>query len=166
MRYTIDKSRDLLSNNNMQFLKQYNHSLSLLLVRVVAGVAFIMHGYPKIVNPEMFSGFFSSIGLGGSNMVIFVGLVELVGGVLLIAGIYTMYAGVLLSIVMLVAIFKVHFANGYSMMNNGYEYQLLLLAVSLGVVFSGPGRYSLWGGKCGCPKGMCEHKDGSKTCSC
>lgn len=99
-------------------------------------------------------------------MVLFVGLVELIGGALLILGVYTMYAGVLLSIVMAVAIFKVHFANGYSMMGNGYEYQLLLLAVSLGMVFGGPGKCSLWGGKCGCPKGMCEHKNGSKTCDC
>ncbi len=138
----------------------------MLLIRVVAGIAFIAHGYGKVMDPDMFAGFFSSVGLGGSNMVMFVGLVEVIGGILLIAGVYTMYAGALLSIVMLVAIFKVHLSSGYSMMNNGYEYQLLLLAVSLGMIFSGPGRYSLWGGKCGCPKGMCEHKSGSKTCNC
>lgn len=137
----------------------------LLLVRVVAGAAFMFHGYGKVMNPDGAAGFFTQLGLGGSNMVMFVGLVELIGGAMLILGVYTMYAGVLLTIVMLVAIFKVHFANGYSG-NMGYEYQLLLLAVSLGMVFSGPGKYSLWGGKCGCPKGMCEHKSGSKTCNC
>lgn len=150
----------------MQFLKQYNHNVFLLIVRVVAGIAFVFHGYGKVVNPDMFAPFFTSVGLGGSNMVMFVGLVEVIGGAFLILGVYTMYAAVLLTIVMLVAIFKVHFANGYSMMGNGYEYQLLLLAVSFGMIFSGPGRYSLWGGKCGCPKGMCDHKSGSKTCNC
>ena len=148
----------------MQFFKQYNHSVILLLVRIGAGLAFISHGYAKLMTPEMSIGLFMKLGLGGSGMVMFVGAVELLGGLALLLGVYTMYAGALLSIVMLVAIVKVHFVNGYSMMNNGYEYQLLLLLIAIGFVFSGPGKFSLWGGRCGCPKGMCNHKDGSMSC--
>jgi putative oxidoreductase len=151
----------------MQFLKQYNHSVLLLLVRIGAGLAFISHGYQKLMTPEMFVDFFTKLGLGGLNMVYFVGAVEFLGGIALILGVYTMYAGALLSIVMIVAILKVHLAQGYSMTatSMGYEYQLLLLLVSLGFIFSGPGKFSLWGGKCGCPKGMCDHKKGSMTCN-
>ena len=148
----------------MQFLKQYNHSVILLLVRIGAGLAFISHGYPKLMNPEMFTGFFTSLGLGGSGMVMFVGAVEVLGGLALLLGVYTMYAGVLLSIVMLVAIFKVHLEHGYNT-TGGYEYQLLLLLIVLGFIFSGPGKFSLWGGRCGCPKGMCNHKNGSMSCN-
>ena len=147
----------------MQFFKQYNHSVLMLLVRVGLGIAFMFHGYAKLMHPDAFAGFFTSFGLGGSSMVIFVGLVEFIGGLCLLLGVFTMYAAILLSIVMIVAILKVHLSNGYGG-TGGYEYQLLLLLATLGLVFSGPGRYSLWGGKCGCPKGMCEHKGGSMNC--
>ncbi|CRH66632.1 Uncharacterised protein [Chlamydia trachomatis] len=44
---------------------------------------------------------------------------------------------------MLVAIFKVHGANGYWATQNGYEYNLAILAVAIGVALTGAGPYSL-----------------------
>ncbi len=44
---------------------------------------------------------------------------------------------------MLVAIFSVHIGNGLFMSNNGYEFGLALLAVSVSLVFSGAGRASI-----------------------
>jgi len=44
---------------------------------------------------------------------------------------------------MLVAIFAVHINNGLFMANNGYEYGLTLLAVSLSLLWSGAGALSI-----------------------
>jgi len=44
---------------------------------------------------------------------------------------------------MLVAIFSVHFANGFFMSANGYEFAFALLGASVALMFSGAGKYSL-----------------------
>jgi putative oxidoreductase len=43
---------------------------------------------------------------------------------------------------MVVAIVKVHLANGLFMSNNGYEFALALLAMTLALAISGAGKYS------------------------
>ncbi|MDA1570191.1 oxidoreductase, partial [Bacillus cereus] len=44
---------------------------------------------------------------------------------------------------MLMAIFTVHGKNGYWVTQNGYEYNLMLIAVAIGVALIGPGAYVL-----------------------
>jgi putative oxidoreductase len=44
---------------------------------------------------------------------------------------------------MLVAIFAVHIGKGLFVANNGYEYALALLAVSVSLLISGAGRASV-----------------------
>ena len=44
---------------------------------------------------------------------------------------------------MLIAIFSVHFSNGLFMSNNGYEYALTLLVVTLALTVQGAGRFAL-----------------------
>jgi putative oxidoreductase len=44
---------------------------------------------------------------------------------------------------MLVAIFSAHFVNGLFMSNNGYEFALALLAISVSLTFSGAGKLSI-----------------------
>jgi putative oxidoreductase len=44
---------------------------------------------------------------------------------------------------MLMAIVKVHFSNGLWITQNGFEYNLVLIAVALGVAFIGAGEYSI-----------------------
>jgi putative oxidoreductase len=142
----------------MKYLKSYNHHVLLLLVRVMVGIVFVFHGYGKLMDISSTAGFFSQVGIpGGELMAWVVALIELVGGLALIAGVYTSYAAILLTVVMIVAILMVHLGGGFK----GMEYQLVLLATSLGFVFGGPGKYSLWGGKCGCPA-ECDHE--SKVC--
>lgn len=43
----------------------------------------------------------------------------------------------------LVAIFSVHFANGFFLTNNGYEYAFTLLAATLALTFQGAGHYTI-----------------------
>lgn len=61
----------------------------------------------------------------------------------MLIGIFVRYAGIILAIIMFVAITKVHWANGYGMANNGYEYTLGLFLLSLAMVTFGAGAYSL-----------------------
>ncbi|MFD2017163.1 DoxX family protein [Vibrio olivae] len=73
-------------------------------------------------------------GLAGSG--------EFFGGLLLLIGLLTRPAAVVTAFTMLVAILSVHISNGLFMSNNGYEYALALLAISVSLAFSGAGKVS------------------------
>ena len=77
------------------------------------------------------------------TMALFAGLAEFIGGILFVLGLLTPLAGMMIAVTMLVAITKVHYANGYWSTNNGYEYNLALLAVAIGLALTGPGQYAL-----------------------
>ena len=86
----------------------------------------------------------ASIGLDpGYFMALMAGSAEFFGGLLLLIGLLTRPAALVLAVTMLVAIFTVHFANGLFMANNGYEFGLALLAASVSLVFSGAGKLAL-----------------------
>jgi len=51
-------------------------------------------------------------------------------------------AALVLAVTMVVAIAKVHVSHGLFLTNNGYEYALALLAISVALVLSGAGRVS------------------------
>jgi putative oxidoreductase len=71
------------------------------------------------------------------------GLTEVVGGLLFGAGLWIEVGAALLIIPMIMAIVKVHGANGLWVTQNGYEYNLVLTAVALGVAFVGAGDISI-----------------------
>lgn len=126
-----------------------NDSLGPLALRLSAGVIFAAHGAQKLFG--WFGGyglegtgqFMASIGLEpGVVMAFLAGSAEFFGGLALIAGLLTRPAAVVLAITMLVAIFSVHIGNGLFMSNNGYEFGLALLGMSLSLAFTGAGRLS------------------------
>ena len=71
------------------------------------------------------------------------GSAEFFGGIALLLGLLTRPAAVVLAITMLVAIFVVHIGNGLFMSNNGYEFGLALLAISVALAFNGAGALSV-----------------------
>jgi putative oxidoreductase len=79
----------------------------------------------------------------GVTMALMAGLTELVGGVLFALGLVTPLGGILIAATMVIAIAKVHGANGLWSTSNGYEYNLVLLAVTIGIALVGPGQYAL-----------------------
>ena len=88
--------------------------------------------------------FFDSIGLKpGEKMALLAGVAELIGGALFILGLLTPLAGLVIAATMVIAIWKVHGANGIWATQNGYEYNLVLLVVALAVSVMGAGAYSL-----------------------
>lgn len=124
-------------------------SLGLLIIRIVLGVTFAGHGTQKLFGwfgghgIKGTGGFFDSIGIKpGIAMATMAGLSELVGGILFAIGLLTPLAALLITGTMVIAIATVHGKNGYWVTVNGFEYNLLIIAVVVGVAFIGAGQYS------------------------
>lgn len=124
--------------------------LGLLMIRLVIGVLFIGHGAQKLFGwfggygLKGTGGWFDSIGMKpGVTMALLAGLTELLGGILFTLGLLTPLAGIMIAGTMLMAIIKVHAPNGLWSTANGYEYNLTLLVVAIGMALIGPGRYAL-----------------------
>lgn len=124
--------------------------IGLLIIRVVIGVLFVGHGAQKLFGwfggygLNGTGGWFDSIGMKpGVTMALIAGLAELTGGILFAIGLLTPVAGLLIAGTMAMAILKVHGQNGLWSTSNGYEYNLTLLAVAIGIALIGPGHYSL-----------------------
>jgi putative oxidoreductase len=119
-------------------------NVGLLLIRLVLGTIFIAHGAQKVFTFGMSGvgdGFVQmGIPLGGALGPI-VSLVELVGGVAIILGLFTRAAGFGIAAVMLGAIVYAHLPAGF-FAPNGYEFALMLLAAAGALVVMGAGAYS------------------------
>jgi putative oxidoreductase len=118
-------------------------------LRVGAGVIFAAHGAQKLFGwfggygLEGTAGWMASIGLEpGLLMATMAGGAEFIGGLFLIAGLLVRPAALVLAITMVVAIATVHLQNGLFLADNGYEFGLALLAVSISLVFRGAGSLS------------------------
>ncbi len=122
-----------------------------LILRVVTGLAFFYHGYGKVFETGLdgVAGYFTSVGIPLAGLMApLVAYGELLGGLALMLGFLTHWVAKAHVLIMLGAIGFVHFGveggwfNGYGA-KNGYEYPLLLLAVSMFFVASGSGKYSI-----------------------
>ncbi len=125
-------------------------NIGLLIIRLVIGVLFIGHGAQKLFGwfggygLKGTGGWFESIGMKpGVTMALFAGLAELIGGLLFALGFLTPLAGIIIAGTMVMAIVKVHGQNGLWATANGYEYNLTLLAVAIGIALIGAGQYSV-----------------------
>ena len=92
----------------------------ILVLRVSLGLLFLAHGLLKVFVFTLpgTAQFFESVGLPGF-MATPVALAEIMGGMFLIAGLYTRWAALVLFPLLLVATFKVHGANGWLFTNKG-----------------------------------------------
>ena len=110
-------------------------------IRIIAGIAFILHGLPKFESLQGTQGFFASVGIP-ADLALVVGLLEVIGGILLIIGLVTRITSILFIIEMIGAISIVKAGNGF-MGEGGYEVDLLLMSISTSLLLSGPGRISI-----------------------
>jgi putative oxidoreductase len=110
----------------------------MLLVRVGLALVFIAHGWAKLSDMEGTVAFFASIGLA-SFFAYAVAIVELVGGIAMLVGLYTGVAGILLAVTMLGAIGLVKLGAGFL---GGYEFDILLFLSAIAVALGGPGKYT------------------------
>ncbi len=112
---------------------------SLTLVRVSAGLIFAVHGYQKFAGGIAgVAGYFAKLGIPAPGvMAPFVATLELAGGVLLVVGLVTRWAGLLLALEMIVTGFLVQVpARGW----NASDLDRSLLAAGLALFLAGPGR--------------------------
>ncbi|MCY9159073.1 DoxX family protein [Bacillus atrophaeus] len=125
-------------------------SVGLLIIRLIIGLLFVGHGAQKLFGwfgghgLKGTGGWFESIGMKpGVTVALLAGLSELFGGIMFALGLLTLLAGIIIAGTMVMAIVKVHGANGLWVTNNGYEYNLTLLAVTIGIALTGPGQYAV-----------------------
>lgn len=70
-------------------------------------------------------------------------LAETGGGLFLAAGLLTPLGALAVTIVMLNAVALIHWPNGFWNGKGGYEFNLLIAAVAIGLAAIGPGRFSI-----------------------
>ena len=114
--------------------------VGLLILRVALGIIFMSHGYPKLAHVGAMHGMFTQHGLPG-YFAEMAGILELFGGALLVLGLFTRAAALLLTLEMAVAIWKVHSGGGLLAVHN-YEFPLALLAGCFALATVGAGRVS------------------------
>lgn len=136
----------------LQKILSTDQGLAALVLRIPTGIIFVAHGAQKLFGAfgghglEGTGQWMASIGLEpGWLMALLAGSAEFFGGLALILGLLVRPSSALLAFTMLVAIFAVHFEHGLFIANNGYEFALSLLAISVALVFAGGGRWSLDG---------------------
>ena len=114
------------------------------LIRAVAGLSLVMHGYPKLlVNPAGNAAFFEQAGFRpGMFWAILVGLTETFGGLFLAAGFLTRLVCVPILIFLATAI-TYHWQFGFYWNSRGFEYPLFWTIVVLHFLVRGGGAWSV-----------------------
>jgi putative oxidoreductase len=124
--------------------------LGLLIIRLVVGGLLAGHGAQKLfgrlggLGLDGTGAYLATHGLiPGRRFAALAGLAELVGGLLLIAGLATPVAAALIVSTMIVAARTDHAGKGLWVFNGGAEYALTVASVGLGLAIVGPGDLSL-----------------------
>jgi putative oxidoreductase len=118
-------------------------SAGLLVLRLVVGVTFLLHGIDKLGDMSGTEQFFASLGIPAPGLMApFVAITETVGGALLIVGLATPLVGLALAGDMLVALLTAHVDQGFFVDEGGFELVLLLGGASLAIALTGAGRFS------------------------
>lgn len=127
-------------------------------LRLVLGYGFFEHGWAKLSRgPEGFIGILDAIGLPFPELLGWATVVvEIVGGLMILAGAFVPLAALPMIVILLVAIFTVHLPNGFSSIKlqafdaagahfgqPGYETDLLYMAGLIALSIAGAGPFSV-----------------------
>jgi putative oxidoreductase len=115
---------------------------ALLLLRLIVGIAFVLHGWPKVQDTAAFAGMM--------HLPLWLGTVaawvEVVGGALLLLGLLTPLAALLLTAQMIATFPAYHIPQHTPFINpSGPNYELALVYLVVGLVYllTGPGAFSV-----------------------
>ena len=122
----------------MDFLKPFApHLLGVL--RIMSGLLFLQHGTTKFLHFPVTR----HTGVDPFTMSGAAGMIELVGGILLVIGLFTRPVAFIMSGTMAVAYFYVHAAKGFFPILNGGELAALYCFVFLYIAAAGSGSWSV-----------------------
>lgn len=127
-------------------LQKFNTDYGLLIIRLGIGIAFMLHGYPKITaGPETWNGVGNAMGNIGIHFLptfwgFLAALAEFGGGLCLILGFLFRPATAALLFTMFIAALM-HYKNGDGF--GGSSHAIESGVVFLGLFISGPGKYAL-----------------------
>lgn len=134
--------RNFLSEVAVLF--SYPKNLILLILRLLLAYGFATPALLKINYLQETIVWFESLSIPLPTLTTYlVSGIETIGIVLLILGLFMRYISVLLSCVMIGAIFFVHADHGFSVANNGIEIPLYYLIFLMIFMSYGAGKYSL-----------------------
>ena len=131
----------------LSFLEKHR-DVGLLILRVGVGLAFMLHGWPKISGgPEFWAKIGGAMGIVGISFApTFWGFMaacsEFFGGLFLALGLFARPAAFFMAFTMLIAT-SMHITGGDGF--NVFSHPLKMFFVFAGLIFSGPGRWSLDG---------------------
>jgi putative oxidoreductase len=122
----------------MTILQPY-HAQLLSVLRIMSGLLFLQHGTTKYLGipPSQMTGV-APLSMGGAA-----GMIELVGGTLLVIGLFTRPAAFIMSGTMAVAYFVAHFPRDFFPILNGGELAALYCFVFLFLAAAGGGAWSI-----------------------
>jgi putative oxidoreductase len=117
----------------------------ILILRVITGLAFMLHGFGKIQQPFSWMGPDS---WAPPILQAIAAVAEFGGGLALILGLFTPLACFGLVCVMTTAILSVHLPKGHTFVSSpgsggSFELPLIYFAIALALMMIGPGVYSL-----------------------
>jgi putative oxidoreductase len=123
------------------------YSVGLLILRVVLGLTMAAHGYNKFFGGGRIkgtAGWFESIGMKpGTFHARVAASTEMAAGIGLALGLLTPIPAAGFVALMLVAAWTVHRHNGFFIVKEGWEYNLVLAAAAVALAATGAGKYSL-----------------------
>ncbi|RQP04578.1 MAG: DoxX family protein [Paracoccus sp. BP8] len=127
-------------------LAERNADIAAFILRVSTGIWFLVHGLIKLLvfTPSGTAGYFQSIGLPGMLGPLTM-LAEILGGLALIAGIFTRQVALALAAVLLGAAWFGHGGAGFTFSNpgGGWEYPVLWAVTMVALALLGDGAWSL-----------------------
>lgn len=117
-----------------------------LVLRIILAVLILLHGISKLQNGiDFISGLVSGAGLP-SVFAYLVYIGEVLAPLLVLIGLFTRPAALIVAINMIVAILLVHMGELFTLTNSGgwaLELQGMFLFTAIAISLLGPGRYSL-----------------------
>lgn len=136
-------------------LFQTEDDTATLILRVLLGVVFFPHGMQKLLGWFGGYGFSGTFDMFTTKMAIpaifaFLAIIaEGLGSLGLITGLLTRVAAFGIAVEMAVAVYMLHWQNGFFMnwfgnqKGEGFEYHLLVIAIGIALVIKGGGKWSI-----------------------
>jgi putative oxidoreductase len=125
-------------------------SLAILVLRLGVGLVFMLHGMQKTFGfsggPGVagFSKYLETLNFHPPLLWAHIGAyAEFLGGLLVLLGLFTRPAAIVLFIFIIVALAKVHLNKGFFMSKGGLEYTFILACVCLSLILLGAGKFSI-----------------------